>query len=324
MQICISFPPPSYKDLADQFTGYRLDLNLIDTLAGLIGLPVPIYLTYKQYMNEVSQIIQYWQTKCTTETLLTIAKSLIAVVGGALRDLLPQVPYLNISVLDLISMSGSELRKIITDAYKKEKDALLSALKSLIPNPLFPTLEFPHFSVNAIIKALQNYCITALIEVVQSLIEPVLKILELAGSLTLPKIPTLQEIGDMLVQIAKEEIKAIVGEIEGEIEQIKDDFTAIKTAVKNYGLEAKAIFDKLSFSGLPKISLPSPLLPDFKSLGYEIREYAVIYFSGLLSAITQKIVDFVKTVLSVLNIQFPSICINLPLINADTLATGKS
>ena len=324
MQLCISFPPPSYKELAEQFQGYKLDLKLIDVLAGVIGLPVPIYLNYRQYMDEVSQIIQYWKTKCTTETLLSIAKSFASVVGGVLRDLLPQVPFLNISILDLIAMSASDLRNLITEAYKNKRDALLSALKALIPTPLFPTLDFPHFSINAIIKALYNYCITALIDVIQSLVSPVLKILELAGSLTLPKIPTLAEIGDMLTNLAKEEIKAIVGAVDAEIEQIKDDFTAIKTAVKKYGIEIKDIFSKLSFSGLPKVSLPSPLIPDFKSIGYEIREYAVIYFSSILSAITQKIVDFVNDVLSILQIKFPSICINLPLVKTEEAKEGSS
>lgn len=312
MNICISFPPPSYSELFEKLKGYKFQLPSIETIAVIIGLPVPIFETISQFTNEVSQIIQYWQSKCTMATLITIAKKLVSVVGGELEKLLPKIPFLNISILAVFDMDANGLREIVKKAYEKEKEALLNALKAFLPLPIYLDLSIPDFEINTIIKSIYTYCISMLIDTVVGLIKPVLKILEIATSLTLPTIPTLAELQEMFVQAVKDQVNAIESMVNEEIEAIKNDFDAIKNTIKSYGVTIQKAFDAISIDGLPKIPLPSPFLPDFSSICYELRECTMIYFNGLLMAITEKIVNFVKTVLSVLNISLPSICIDIP------------
>lgn len=312
VQLCISFPPPSYKELFEQCKDFKLQLPTLSELGSLIGLPVPIYATISQYSNELSQVIQYLQAQCTMANLIAMGKKLASVVGGELEKLLPKIPFLNISILALFSMDANAFREIIKEAYKTKKEELLNALKAFLPLPIYFDLSIPDFEINTIIKSVYTYCISMLIETVVSLIQPVLDILEIAGSLTLPKIPTLAEIQEALTQAVKNKVNAIKGAIDSEIEAIKDEYTAIKTAIKSYGLQLQSIFNSISFDGLPKIPFPSPFLPDFSSICYEVRECTLIYFNGILTAITDKIVSFVKSVLAILKIEFPRICINLP------------
>ena len=312
MQVCISFPPPSYSELFEKLKGYKFTLPSLETIAVMIGLPVPIYATISQFTNEVSQVVQYWQSQCTMTNLVAIGKKLASVVGGELEKFLPKIPFLNLSILAVFDMDANELKRIVSDAYIKEKEKLLNALKAFLPLPIYLDLSIPDFEINTIIKSIYTYCISMLINTVVDLIKPVLEILEIATSLTLPTMPTLKELQAMFVQAIKDKVNEITAEVDQEIQNIKDDFTAIKATIKKYAISIQSAFDAIHLDGLPKIPLPTPFLPDFSSICYELRECTMIYFNGLLTAITAKIVDFVKTVLSVLKIQLPSICIELP------------
>lgn len=308
-QLCISFPPPSYQELFDQLKHLKPDFSKLKNLIGLIGLPIPIYIDISQYTNEISQMIQYWQSMLSVKTLLAMIQPMIDLLGLSLANLLPKIPFLNINILDLIEMDANAVKQLIMDALKRHGQAFLDAISAFLPIPIYFDLSIPSFEVNAILKALYSMSVGSLIELVTSLIDGVLDKLKINAILSLPALPTLAELQAMIMQMVKAKIEAIKGEL---MAQFKDEFEAIKQAIAILNMDINAIFAMIQFPQLPIIKFPVPFYPDFSSLSYELREAMQIFMQGIMTAIIDKIVNFVKSVLSVLQIQFPSICIDIP------------
>lgn len=308
-QFCISFPPPSYKELFEQLKGIKPDFSKLKDLIGLIGLPIPIYLDISQYSNEISQMIQYWQGMLSVKTLLGMIQPMVDLLGLKLANLLPKIPFLNISIIDLIAMDANVLKQRVKDALDRYGQEFLDALSAFLPLPIYFGLSIPSFEINAIIKALYNMCTSGLIELVTNLIDQVLDKLKINAILTLPKIPTLKELQAMIMQIVKAKVEAA---IDGAINEFTDEFEAFQKAVQILNMDINAIFAMIQFPSLPIIKFPSPFYPDFSCLAFELREAIQMYMQAMMMAVMEKIVSFVKAVLSILNIQFPSICIDIP------------
>ena len=308
-QFCISFPPPSYKELFEQLKGIKPDFSKLKDLIGLIGLPIPIYLDISQHTNEISQMIQYWQGMLSVKTLLGMIQPMVDLLGLKLANLLPKIPFLNISIIDLIAMDANVLKQRVKDALDRYGQEFLDALSAFLPLPIYFGLSIPSFEINAIIKALYNMCTSGLIELVTNLIDQVLDKLKINAILTLPKIPTLKELQAMIMQIVKAKVEAA---IDGAINEFTDEFEAFQKAVQILNMDINDIFEMIQFPRLPIIKFPSPFYPDFSSLAFELREAMQMYMQAIMMAVMEKIVSFVKSVLSILNIQFPSICIDIP------------
>ena len=308
-QFCISFPPPSYQELFEQLKGIKPDFSKLKGLIGLIGLPIPIYLDISQYSNEISQMIQYWQGMLSVKTLLGMIQPMVDLLGLKLANLLPKIPFLNISIIDLIAMDANMLKQMVKDALDRYGQEFLDALSAFLPLPIYFGLSIPSFEINAIIKALYNMCTSGLIELVTNLIDQVLDKLKINAILTLPKIPTLKELQAMIMQIVKAKVEAA---IDGAINEFTDEFEAFQKAVQILNMDINDIFEMIQFPRLPIIKFPSPFYPDFSSLAFELREAMQMYMQAIMMAVMEKIVSFVKSVLSILNIQFPSICIDIP------------
>lgn len=308
-QFCISFPPPSYQELFDQIKHLKPDFSKLKNLIPLIGLPIPIYIDISQYSNEISQMIQYWQSRLSVKTLMAMIRPMASLLGQSLADLLPKIPFLNISIVDLIAMDANVLKQRVTDTLKQHGQAFLDALSAFLPLPIYLGLSIPSFEINAIIKAIYNFSCTGLIELVKGLIDQVLSKLKINAVLTLPKLPTLKELQTMIVEMVKAKIETITGAV---AEAFANEFDAVKKAVQVLKMDINAIFAMIQFPQLPVIKFPSPFYPDFSCLAFELREAMQMYMQAIMMAVMEKIVSFVKAVLSILNIQFPSICIDIP------------
>ena len=308
-QFCISFPPPSYKELFEQLKGIKPDFSKLKGLIGLIGLPIPIYLDISQYSNEISQMIQYWQSRLSVKTLLSMIQPMVDLLGLKLADLLPKIPFLNISIVDLMAMDANVLKQKVKDALDRYGQDFLDALSAFLPLPIYFGLSIPSFEINAMIKAIYNFSCTGLIELVKGLIDQVLSKLKINAVLTLPKLPTLKELQTMIIEMIKAKAEAIAGQV---IDAFNNEFEAIKHAMQVLKMDINAIFAMIQFPSLPIIKFPSPFYPDFSCLAFELCEAMQMYMQAIMMAVMEKIVSFVKAVLSILNIQFPSICIDIP------------
>lgn len=308
-QFCISFPPPSYKELFEQLKGIKPDFSKLKGLIGLIGLPIPIYLDISQYSNEISQMIQYWQSRLSVKTLLSMIQPMVDLLGLKLADLLPKIPFLNISIVDLMAMDANVLKQKVKDALDRYGQDFLDALSAFLPLPIYFGLSIPSFEINAMIKAIYNFSCTGLIELVKGLIDQVLSKLKINAVLTLPKLPTLKELQTMIIEMIKAKAEAIAGQV---IDAFNNEFEAIKHAMQILKMDINAIFAMIQFPQLPVIKFPSPFYPDFSCLAFELREAMQMYMQAIMMAVMEKIVSFVKAILSILNIQFPSICIDIP------------
>lgn len=308
-QFCISFPPPSYQELFDQIKHLKPDFSKLKNLIPVIGLPIPIYIDFSHYSNELSQLVQYWRSMLSVQTLLAMIKPMVSLLGLALDSLLPKIPFLNISILDLITMDANTVKQMIATALKEHGQAFLNAISAFLPLPIYFGLSIPSFEINAIFKAIYSQAVNSLIEIVTNLIGQVLDKLKLSAILNLPKLPTLKELQNMIMQILKAKAQAIAGEL---IQDFKDEYAAIVHAVQVLKMDINAIFALIQFPGLPIIKFPSPFFPDFSCLAVELREAMQIFMQSVMTFVIDKIVSFVKSVLSMLGIQFPTICIDLP------------
>lgn len=308
-QFCISFPPPSYQELFEQMKEIKPDFSKLKGLIGLIGLPIPIYLDISQYSNEISQMIQYWQSRLSVKTLLSMIKPMVDLLGLKLADLLPKIPFLNISILELMEMDANVLRQRIKDTLKQHGQAFLDALSAFLPLPIYFGLSIPSFEINAMIKAIYNLSGAGLIELVKGLIDQVLNKLKINAVLILPKLPTLKELQTIIMQTVKSKAEALAGQV---MDAFTNEFEAIHHAMHVLKMDINAIFAMIQFASLPVIKFPSPFYPDFSCLAFELCEAMQMYMQAIMMAIMEKIVSFVKAVLSILNIQFPSICIDIP------------
>ena len=308
-QFCISFPPPSYKELFEQLKGIKPDFSKWQGLISSIGIPIPIYLDISQYSNEISQMIQYWQSRLSVKTLMAMIRPMASLLGQSLADLLPKIPFLNISIIELMEMDANVLRQRVKETLKQHGQAFLDALSAFLPLPIYFGMSIPSFEINAIIKAIYNFSCTGLIELVKGLIDQVLSKLKINAVLTLPKLPTLKELQTMIIEMIKAKAEAIAGQV---IDAFNNEFEAIKHAMQVLKMDINAIFAMIQFPSLPVIKFPSPFYPDFSCLAFELREAMQMYMQAIMMAVMEKIVSFVKAVLSILNIQFPSVCIDIP------------
>lgn len=309
VQFCISFPPPSYKELFEQLKGIKPDFSKWQGLISSIGIPIPIYLDISQYSNEISQMIQYWQSRLSVKTLMAMIRPMASLLGQSLADLIPKIPFLNISIIELMEMDANALRQLVKETLKQHGQAFLDALSAFLPLPIYFGLSIPSFEINAIIKAIYNFSCTGLIELVKGLIDQVLSKLKINAVLTLPKLPTLKELQTMIVEMIKTKAEEIAGQV---IDAFTNEFEAIQHAMQILKMDINAIFAMIQFPSLPVIKFPSPFYPDFSCLAFELREAMQMYMQAMMMTVMEKIVSFVKAVLSILNIQFPSICIDIP------------
>nr|WP_314367411.1 hypothetical protein [uncultured Acinetobacter sp.] len=304
-QICISIPPPTYSEIVEKLKGY-IPTN-IDEFAALIGLPVPIFAKISQFSLEISQIAQYFASMNLVNLLMQMIKPMVSILGLALDSILPKIPILNISIIQLLAMSPNELKALLIEKYHEIGDDLFKAFAAFIPFPFYLNLDIPEFAINALIKAIYNMCITSLIGIASGLINDVLSLLKIAGSLQLPTLPTLSDVQSAIKAIAV----AKIAEAGAPIIEFVNEVEAFAYLAKNMGLKISDLISELSFPGFPKITLPDPLLPSLSSIEIELKEAINIYMQAMEAELVNQLVGFINSVLAILGIQFNQICIQI-------------
>ncbi len=271
----------------------------------IIGIPFPIYIDISNYTNELSQVVQYWQSMLSVKTLLAMIEPMVSLLGLSLSGLLPAIPYLNLNILDMIMLSPNDIKNMVADALNEYGQEFLNALSAFLPIPIYFDFSIPAFEINIILKSIYNMSISSLIDICTGLIDKVLDKLKISAVLTLPMLPSLEELQSQLMAIVKAQLPSIP-------EEFLNEFEAFKSAVELLDSDINALLSLIVFPQLPTIQLPSPFFPDFSSLSIELREAMNIYMQEVMAFVINKIVGFVKSVLGVLGVQFPSICIDLP------------
>lgn len=292
--VCINSPVPNLVDLKRDFLNQLESIkdsvpnfqDFIEKLSGislpnLLGLPDPLFLGYSNIIQELMEVIDAIKYQADTLTMMNIFKPLVSVIGGALEDIIPKIPTLNFSIIDIVSGN-------IQGLY----DAILSALKQGIKLPYLPTNLFESFS-NYTKEALLSLKIILvgykglLLNTMQGMIKKAMSILDISGLLpTLPKIPSIEELKQMVLSAFP-------------------DYTSWYEVITNVD-----VMKIISIFGLGAFLLPEiDFIPNFSN----IEQYLMEIFnqiSDLYSTMgLTMLVDFVENNLGMLGFSFPLFCI---------------
>lgn len=292
--VCINSPVPNLVDLKRDFLNQLESIkdsvpnfqNFIEKLSGislpnLLGLPDPLFLGYSNIIQELMEVIDAIKYQADTLTMMNIFKPLVSVIGGALEDIIPKIPTLNFSIIDIVSGN-------IQGLY----DAILVALKQGIKLPYLPTNLFGSFS-NYTKEALLSLKIILvgykglLLNTMQDMIKKAMSILDISGLLPkLPKIPSIEELKQMVLAAFP-------------------DYTSWYEIITNVD-----VIKIISIFGLGAFLLPEfSFIPNFSN----IEQYLMESFNQISDHYSTMgltmLVDFVENNLGMLGFSFPLFCI---------------
>ena len=293
-EICVDSPVPNLKDLREDFARQLQDVqenipNFQDFVESvmeipipkLFGLPDPIFVGYSNTMQELTEIVDAIKYQADTLTMMNIFKPLVSVIGGSLSDLLPKIPVLNFSIIDIVNGEIGALY-----------DTVVVALKNGVKLPFVPMNIFDSYSNYAKESLLALKMILVgykelLLSTMQSMIKNVLDILKISAVLpVLPVIPTIEQL--------KQTALNAFPEYESWYELITN--VDISKVIGVFGLGSFV---------LPEVSF----IPNFSNYEqYLLESFNQIkdHFSTLSLSM---LVDFVKSTLGVVGFTFPKICI---------------
>lgn len=285
IRLCTDSAVPTLKSLVDSIKAQLPMPVPALQIPAILELPVPIYAGLSCYELELQQIIQALQSFQLSTTLLNIVKPLVAVVGGAIEDLLPKIPGLPFHLLDLIEMDGAALYAAVKQAIEEQQEALLA----LLPLPLFEGLSIPSIEIHTIVKMLKSYCMTLVLNLITGLVSKVTSILKITNSLALLNIPSLSEIKALILAAFPE-------------------YASWSELIRS-GIEVADLFAALHLPVLPV--LPIPLMSGFRSPEIEFNELLNVFYTEFIASQIAVVVEFVENTLGLLGFDFPTFCITL-------------
>lgn len=292
--ICIDSPVPSAlglkKDLLAQmktlqnevpnFQDYIEKLNSVE-IPKVLGLPVPIFSGYSNTQQELMEVVDAIKYQADTFTMMNIFKPLASVIGGSLDSLLPKIPVLNISILDIVD-GGTQ----------GAHSAIKKALEDKVQLPFLPKELMERYSNTAKESLLALKLILVgykdmLLSTMQSMITKAMDILKISGVLpTLPAIPT--------------------------VEQLKQNALSAFPEYKSWSdlIGSANITSVISALGIGSFVLPEvDFIPNYSNFEMYLTEafnQAKDYFTTINLSL---LVDFVKNTLGVIGFSFPLFCI---------------
>lgn len=262
---------------------YREYLNTLSDLKipNLFSLPTPLFSGYSNIMQELVEVIDAIKYQADTLTMMNIFQPIASVIGGSLKDLLPKIPVLDISLLDIV---GGNIKGMY--------DAVKSALSKGLSLPFLPTNIFESYSnlekeaLVALKMILVGYK-EALLNTMQSMVSSAMSILKISGVLpVLPTIPTIDQLKALALQAFPE----------------YDSWYSLISKV-----EVSKIIAVLGFSTLiiPEIGF----IPNYSNYEQYLMESLNQIKDGLISQGLKMMVDFVENTLGVIGFSFPTITI---------------
>lgn len=292
--IQIKTPVPDLKDMRLDFSKQLINIQsdipdyreYLDTLSdlkipNLFSLPTPLFSGYSNIMQELVEVIDAIKYQADTLTMMNIFQPIASVIGGSLRDLLPKIPVLDISLLDIV---GGNIKGMY--------DAVKSALSKGLSLPFLPTNIFENYSnlekeaLVALKMILVGYK-EALLNTMQSMVSSAMSILKISGVLpVLPTIPTIDQLKALALLAFPE----------------YDSWYSLISKV-----EVSKIIAVLGFSTLiiPEIGF----IPNYSNYEQYLMESLNQIKDGLISQGLKMMVDFVENTLGVIGFSFPTITI---------------
>ena len=237
-------------------------------------------------------------------SLLTAIKAVVEKLGLSLLALLPKIPILNINLIDLISADAKALVAGLKAAIVAAIDKGLDTLAGLIKLPWNLSVNIPDIDVLQILQALvRDYLVrivNLLISLVKMVIDKFKKILGFIKMITLPKLPTFEEIIALILSLLPQfpDIRALIEAIKKIPELIKNIFTALSAVFASFGV----VF-----------TVPDPLMPDLKMPEIEFKQLLLAFFNDVIMGPVKLLLDFIMMVLKkILNFKLPVLCFNCP------------
>lgn len=289
--IYIDSPVPNLKTIKEDFLSQLNDVqdsalnfhefieSVIDIpIPALLGLPDPIFSGYSNILQELMEIIDAIKYQADTLTMMNIFKPLASLIGISLYDILPKIPVLGFSVIDILNGDIQPLY-----------NAVINCLKNGIKLPFLPTEMFENYSnfTKESLLALKMILVgykEILIASMQDMIKDAMKILDISGAIpALPKVPTIDGLKQAVLDVFPE-------------------YNSWYEIISN-----EDISKVIGVFGLDLFILPENLfIPNFSN--YE--QYLMECFNKIkdyyISMGLTLLVDFVESTLGVLDFVFPS------------------
>ena len=293
-EIVIDSPVPDLKGLREDFSRQLVSMksefpdiqDFVDALGGiqipnLLGLPKEIFSKYSNTVQEIMEIIDAIKYQADTLTMMNIFQPLASVIGGSLEDLLPKIPVLDISILDIV---GGRIDAL----YGAVKAAMEKGLQlPFVPSKIFES--FSNFEKEALVSLkmiLVGYK-ELLINTMQSMISSAMSILEISG--VIPVIPVIPSI---------EQLKNLVSSAFPEYESWYSLITNV---------DISQVLGVIGFSGfvIPEFDF----IPNYSNYEQYFMETLNQIKDGITSMGLRMLVDFVESTLGKLGFSFPPIII---------------
>ena len=297
-KLCTDSPIPDLEDLKKQVNDqidniqeeYEDFKEFITTLSNQVKTPIIptlqeyIYEGYSSVMEEINEFIEGLKNYQDMLSQFNILKVLADVIGGAIEDLIPKIPIINISIIDILSGN-------IKSLYDAVKQMILEQIEiPFVPLPLYETISNYTKEVVASVKMILTAYKNMLTTAITDMIKQVLDILEISAILPLLfTIPTVEELKELLLALFP-------------------DVSSIYELIKKYDIDY--IMDMLkNILPFPIPNFTPPMTKFFSSLEEELNQKLnqIADFAGSLNM--KMLIDFIKDNLSMLGIEFPTICI---------------
>lgn len=209
-KLCTDSPIPDIEDLKKQVNDqidniqeeYEDFKEFITTLSDQVKIPIIptlqeyIYEGYSSVMEEINEFIEGLKNYQDMLSQFNIIKVLADVIGGAIEDLIPKIPIIDISIIDILSGNIKAL-------YDAVKQMILEQIKiPFVPLPLYKTISNYTKEVIASVKMILTSYKNMLTTAITDMVKQVLDILEISAILPLLfTVPTVEELKELLLSL---------------------------------------------------------------------------------------------------------------------------
>lgn len=297
-KLCTDSPIPNLEDLKKQVNEQIDEIKeqyddfkeFITTLSDDLETPnIPtlqesIYEGYSSVMEEINEVIDSLKNYQDMLTQFSIIKVLSDIIGGAIDSFIPKIPVINISIIDILSGNIKVL-------YDTVKQMILDNLQiPFVPFPLYETISNYTKEVVVSVKMILTGYKNTITTTITDMVEKVLDILSISATVpSLTIVPSVDELKELLMSFFP-------------------DVSSILELTKKYDMDY--LIDTLKNAlPFPIPNFSTPFTNFFSSLEEELNQKLNQISDFVTSLNMMVIIDFIKDKLSMLGIEFPTICI---------------
>ena len=197
MQLCTSDPLPSFDSIYKKALPYMTFPPVGFQFPKLPTINTPLFSTLRIPHIELTAICAELQSFQIMNTMMSIIKPILKLLGLAISSFLPKVTGLAINLLDLLTMDAAAL-------YAAVKNMISDLVLPFVPVPIYLNLSIPDLELkNKVTTLVKGYLIgllktiTDVIGKVVDFIKNVMKI-SISSLPQMPNFPTMKEIKDKM------------------------------------------------------------------------------------------------------------------------------